>query len=306
MNSTNTYFNYDFTAFTNSTNPMVGACLVEVLATGSISQRGSLACTAEEADADVSAKGLVRIGAANGFADADTLLTTSTLQVQVKTTQAMGSVPQTAVPYVVDILSYGTGVNNAIYRLELSESDSDSGIFEGSVEYVMLNQINIDLDSTYTDLTTVGQDIGIIVEQDMTDEDSPRINYFDLGADGVQTQIADQLEAPTHSGVVSFDSDNYKIADTVVITLDDQDMNTDSSLIDVYTTKDSTTVGDVVGAGNTLATGLVLDITFDDLTWVSTDNTDCVATGESALVGDNGLYATGFTLVETGTETGIF
>ena len=37
----------------------------------------------------------------------------------------------------------------------------------------------------------------------MTDEDSPRINYFDLGADGVSTQIADQLEAPTHSGVVS-------------------------------------------------------------------------------------------------------
>ena len=34
------------------------------------------------------------------------------------------------------------------------------------------------------------------------------------------TQIADQLEAPTHSGVVSFDLDNYKIADTVVVTLE--------------------------------------------------------------------------------------
>ena len=57
-----------------------------------------------------------------------------------------------------------------------------------------------------------------------------------LGADGVNTQIADQVEAPTHSGVVSLDLDNYKIADTVVVTLDDQDMNTDSELIDVYTT----------------------------------------------------------------------
>jgi hypothetical protein len=45
-----------------------------------------------------------------------------------------------------------------------------------------------------------------------------------------------------------------------------------------------------------------LDITFDDLTWVNTDNTGCVvASGiaEVDLVGDNGLYATGFTLVET-------
>ena len=100
----------------------------------------------------------------------------------------------------------------------------------------MLNQINKNLDATYTDLSTIDSDIDIIIEQDMTDEDSPRINYFDLGADGVSTQIADQLEAPTHSGVVSFDSDNYKIADTVVVTLNDQDMNTDSELIDVYTT----------------------------------------------------------------------
>ena len=50
---------------------------------------------------------------------------------------------------------------------------------------------------------------------DLTDEDSVRINYLDLGADGVSTQIADQQEAPTHSGVVSFDSSSYKIADTV-------------------------------------------------------------------------------------------
>ena len=98
----------------------------------------------------------------------------------------------------------------------------------------------------------------------MTDEDSPRVNYLDLGADGVSTQIADQVEAPTHSGVVSFDLDNYKIADTVVVTLDDQDMNSDSELIDVYTTQ---ATGDVVGEGTTLTTGLVLDITFDDEGW---------------------------------------
>ena len=297
MNSTNTYFNYDFSAFTNGTNPMVGACLVEKLATGSVSQRGSLACTAVEADADVAPKGLIRIGAANGFADADSALTTSKLEVELKTTQAYGQRAATSIPYAIDIFSFGAGVNNAIYRLELAESDSNTGVFEGTIEYKMLNQINIDIDSTYTDLSTVDSDIDIIVEQDMTDEDSPRVNYFDLGADGVSTQIADQLEAPTHSGVVSFDSDNYKIADTVVVTLDDQDMNTDSELIDVYTTNANDRVGDA--DATTLATGLVLDITFDDVAWINT-NDDATCTNNGAT-GDDGLEATGFTLVETGT-----
>jgi len=32
---------------------------------------------------------------------------------------------------------------------------------------------------------------------------------LDLGTDGVSTQIADQVEAPSHSGVGTFDSGNY-------------------------------------------------------------------------------------------------
>ena len=204
-------------------------------------------------------------------------------------------------PFVADVFSFGDdGTNNAIYRMELKETGDNAGEFTGTVEYVMLNQINKNLDATYTDLATIDRDIDIIIEQDMTDEDSPRINYYDLGADGVSTQIADQLEAPTHSGVVSFDSDNYKIADTVVVTLNDQDMNTDSELIDVYTT---IAAGDVVGTGATLATGLVLDITFDDETWQDDEGAGCSA---GSISGDDGLHATGFTLVETGTETGIF
>jgi len=136
----------------------------------------------------------------------------------------------------------------------------------------------------YANLATIDSDIDVIVEQDMTDEDSLRINYLDLGADGVATQIADQVEAPTHSGVVSLDLDNYKIADTVVVTLDDQDMNTDSELIDVYTTSTDDKVGDGTAAG------LVLDITFDDQTWVHNDDAACTETS-GTITGDNGLEA---------------
>ena len=121
----------------------------------------------------------------------------------------------------------------------------------------------------------------------MTDEDSPRINYLDLGADGVETQIADQVAAPSHSGVVTFDSANYKTADTVVVTLDDQDMNTDSDLLDVYITSTDDKVGNA-GADH------VLDITFNDESWQQQ------VAGNTAGSPDDGLEASGFTLVETG------
>ena len=62
-------------------------------------------------------------------------------------------------------------------------------------------------------------------------------------------------------------------------------MNTDSELIDVYITNDDDTNGDKVGLGT--SGSHVADITFDDATW-------------------QGLSETGFTLVETGIDSGIF
>jgi hypothetical protein len=188
--------------------------------------------------------------------------------------------------FYVDIFTFGDGdtvsdrVNNAIYRLYLEESGSNTGVFEGGVEYVMLNQLNADTSTIFDDITPADDVVDIIVHEDLTDEDSPRVNYLDLGADGVSTQIADQVEAPSHSGVVSFDLETYKTADTVVVTLDDQDMNVDSELVDVYITQTDDKVGNS-------GTDHLVDITFDDSLW-------------------DGLHETGFTLVETGNDSGIF
>jgi hypothetical protein len=104
-----------------------------------------------------------------------------------------------------------------------------------------------------------------------------------MGADGVSTQIADQQDAPSHSGVVSFDMDSYKVADTVTVTLTDMDLNVDSDLIDVYTARDSGKVDNLAEA-----TSHLLDVTFDDIMWPDF-GTD-----------------TGFTLVETDSASGIF
>jgi hypothetical protein len=67
-----------------------------------------------------------------------------------------------------------------------------------------------------------------------------------------------------------------------------------------------TNAQDLVGssAATNLATGLVLDITFDDLTWVAKADASCTATG--TVTGDDGLEATGFTLLESSVDSGIF
>jgi hypothetical protein len=295
IDTVNTYFSWDVTSFSNSTNPIVGVCLhvddagiTQVHLACSNNVGAVLGGSTAQGD---DAKGITEIPNPSGHTGAITL--------EIKTTQAngAGSGTLTSLPLVADVFSYGAGVNNAIYRILLEETDDNTATFVGTVEYTMLTQLNINSNALYANLDVIDSDVTIIVEQDMTDEDSPRINFLDKGADGVSTQIADQQEAPTHSGVVSLDLDNYKIADTVVVTLDDQDMNTDSSLIDVYTTSATTsTVGDGTAAG------LVLDITFDDVTWQTNALGSCTGT----ITGDEGLINTGFTLVESATDSGFF
>jgi hypothetical protein len=203
-------------------------------------------------------------------------------------------------PFVIDFFSFGDKVNNAIYRMELEESGDNTSIFEGSIDYIMTNQLN-QLAGTYDGIATISDAIIIIVTEDLTDEDAPRVNYLDYGADGVSTQIADQQDAPSHSGIVDLDLDTYKIADTVLVTLTDMDLNTDSSLIDIYVAQlsdkvDNFTFSDI---------NHLLDITFDDTQW-----TDRAANGVADSGGDtctdDALNASGFTLVETGSATGVF
>ena len=219
---------------------------------------------------------------------------------------------------VADFFSFGftdDGVQaneriaNQIVRIEAEESGDNTSTFEGSLEYIMVNQLNIIDVDTFAGITPIADDPSFIVIEDLTDEDAPRVSYNDLGADGVFTPISDQEEAPSHSGIVSLNQDSYKTADTVIITLEDLDLNVDSDLIDIYTTVEA--VGDIdndqVGvnvptAQETLSfgsQGRLLDVTFDDIKWEDT------GAGCDAQF-DDGLGATGFTLVETDTESGKF
>jgi len=113
----------------------------------------------------------------------------------------------TSMPISADVVSWGqsnNGVtssdrhNNAIYRLEVEERpDNNSGAFEATVEYIMLNQLNVNNTATYNNTVPHGDEIEMIIHNDSTDEDEIRVSYLDLGSDGVETQISAQLAAPT-------------------------------------------------------------------------------------------------------------
>jgi hypothetical protein len=234
----------------------------------------------------------------------------------------------TTYPVVIDFNKFGTsgdGVSasdrssNAVYRLELEETGDNTATFVGGAEFRMANQLNINQSSTYTGLDYGDDSVEIFALEDLTDEDSIRVSYLDVGADGVATQISDQQEAPSHSGVVSFDSDSYKIGDTVTVTLEDMDLNVDVNLIDIFTP---------IAAGNDVAYdaigsasyginsegepfGRLLDITFDDERWAAIAQETGSGAGETCagqtdLSGSNGPVAAGFTLVETSATSGVF
>jgi hypothetical protein len=200
-----------------------------------------------------------------------------------------------------DGLQAGTRIANQIIRIEAEETGDNTSTFHGSLEYVMINQLNILDPSTYADISTIADDPSFIVIEDLTDEDSPRVNYLDLGADGVSTQVADQEEAPSHSGIVSFDLDTYKNADTVTITLEDLDLNVDSDLIDIYTTISTSVLfpdlNDTVGGdefnfvlSNGENLGRLLDVTFDDAIWTApTVSSACDLELDARGVTDKGL-----------------
>jgi hypothetical protein len=85
---------------------------------------------------------------------------------------------------VVDIFSFGykddgvqssERVANQIIRIEAEETGDNTSTFEGSLEYVMINQLNIQEVSTFTGITTIADDPSFIVIEDLTDEDAPRV-----------------------------------------------------------------------------------------------------------------------------------
>ena len=181
-------------------------------------------------------------------------------------------------------------VNDAFYRLELEETDDNTSKFEGTVEYIMINQLNVKDEGTYGNIATTGDSVIIIVNDDMDGTDAITVSYLDIDSTTSEETISVKEDAHTHSGTISLDKSSYSAGNTVTVTLNDVDLNTDSDTIQTYTVN---TAEDWVGDDNVwLAQLLVNDKLFKDT---------C-----SVLNEDLGLSDTSFTLVETDDESGIF
>ena len=225
-------------------------------------------------------------------------------------------------PIVIDFFSFGfendgeasdERIANQIIRLLLEESDDDTASLEGTLEYIMINQLNIDDADTYAGLATIDDEVSFIVIEDLTGSSAPSVIYLDVDTTGTQTQVSAQEDAPSHSAVVTLDVESFKAADTVTVTLEDLDLNVDSGLVDIYTVVNTQgdanqdAVGEEYGAADYdgVELGRLLDITFDDQRWMThydEPGTDCRAD----LADKSGLGDTIFSLVETGDATGIF
>ena len=186
-----------------------------------------------------------------------------------------------------DITENVERVNDAFYRFELEETDDNTAQYEGTVEYIMINQLNVFDEGTYNNINTSGDDIVIIVNDDMDGVDAITVSYLDIDSTSSEEIISVQEDANTHTGIITLDDTGYSSGNTITVTLTDADLNTDSDTIQTYSVESGP---DWVGDDTVwLAQLLVNDEVYDD---------DCGL--------DLGLRDTGFSLIETSKQSGIF
>ncbi|MDE1844855.1 MAG: peptidase [Thaumarchaeota archaeon] len=207
--------------------------------------------------------------------------------------------PSDTQPIVLDFFSFGINnnqqVNNAIYRAELQETSANSGVFSGTIEYAIINQLNQFDPNLIKSLRTSGSNIKFLVHTELTDANA--IHFSVLGTQGgTTTTVTAQHNLPTNTGVVTLDSPNYRIGSDVTITVTDPDLATDANTIITYTSVNdpSSPADDTVGDNNG---NILLEV------WIKGFRFQhCTVNGATY----GGLAATGFTLTETGPGTGVF
>ena len=81
------------------------------------------------------------------------------------------------VPIIFDIFTFGEAESHSIYRALLEETDSASGVFEGTIEYQMLNQRTADEAATHQSVDAVGNELAMILDTGYTGSDAPEFTY---------------------------------------------------------------------------------------------------------------------------------
>ena len=203
-------------------------------------------------------------------------------------------------PIVIDLFSFGEigteEINNAIYRFELEETSNNSGVFSGTIEYAITNQVNVVDTNFISSIRTIDEEIKFLVSGDLLDEEGITISYSDLDQTGVTVSQATKSDIKTHSGTVTTGSPSYRFGQSVTIILNDPDLNQNHETIETYHVINDPNSPNVDTVG-TAGGDILLEIKIKDIRYQR-----CTVGG----VTHGGLGASGFVLVETGPNTGIF
>ena len=296
-NGTN-WINYDFRSFQNQLGINDFSDTTMTLFFGSLS--GSSITILDKGDIS-SAKGLVQIDNED-VVSIKSKTGTVFLVVNFDSTSDTSGAGRIASetdrqPIVFDLFSFGERnsepVNNAKYRLELKETEANSGSFTGSMEISQSNQFNSSFVRT---LQTISDDVKLLINQRLLDERGIDLKYSDIASAGVGFDVSSKTDVRTNDGKVTLNQRTFRFGQPVKVILMDPDLNQKHDTIDVYLTsnaQNSANVDTVIDpSGN-----LLLEIKIKDVRYKR-----CTIEG----VETGGLASTGFTLVETGPSTGIF
>ena len=166
-----------------------------------------------------------------------TITSTTDSAVALVFTITMDSATGTAGDYVIaaDLNNYDQGVaSNSITRVEAVETGVDTGVFQGTVTYGLLNTVAGETgaaDFTHPE----DEDVIIMLDTYYTGSSGPRVNFGDTDVLGLtNVTVGAQLDANTHSGVVTWDQTSYAVGDAATVTVVDADLNTDNTIIETY------------------------------------------------------------------------
>ena len=160
----------------------------------------------------------------------------------------------------------------------------------------MLFRSNIITPDIAKTLRPIGDDVKLVVTGRMLDEDGITVSYSDISGVGAITPTAIKSSAPTHSGRVSTDKPSYGFGRPVTITLVDPDLNLRHDRVDIYSViddPDSENTDAVGGSGGEL----LLEVRIKGIKYER-----CTIDGTE----HGGLASSGFSLVETGPDSGVF
>ena len=154
-------------------------------------------------------------------------------------------------PIAVDFFNFNStsDIADAIYRLE-AEEDGTDGVFTGTVSYATMVHEGNSTNATGV-ITTNSDEITLLLAQDRTGTSAPRVLYGDFDESNTQDILGAQLDANTHSGTVTFDATSYGTSTIAHVTVNDPDLNQDSSARESYSQERE--VGTTANAGDTFA-----------------------------------------------------